>query len=957
MRTLVVSEILALTVVGLSCPVALAKSYIVGERETAEIVVSESGSVELTDAVAVANGGSLYKSGPGELVVSDKLFVQENPARIGVKDGTIKVKLEAAIDRPTPPMPTALSVAALWLDASKSESLIAPAENVANQTAPVAKWLDARETNAAKPTYMYAKGNAQYPTLNWTQKLPEAVTKDGVSAVYFGGLGSGTYMDFFHPDGNIYSTKSTTAKERRIWHAYVVYGVYGSHGFLFGDPNAEPCLEPGYFLSAANSIASPFARANGCRYEYNARWSYNGSVFDPVTEKPKLGFNLLEMTAGETPWYAATLFRDRWLHNDASVNRPAGGDYIAEYVIFTNQLNNIQREQVAAYLTRKWFPSRKAPLEVVMGEGANGGVVTIEATADGTVLLAGDCNVVKTGAGTATLDVVPGMKWTGTVTVREGRATVPDGCAVAVGAGTCVTSAKTADGANLLAFAAADAKSLVKDGVGSLALASVPASVESITVNAGELVLAGAKPSAPAYVANSEEYEPTLKNPGFETWTSGDSGVKTFSNGSYNNWTTVAGATAFYDYLSSVKINGEVNPEGFSLKSAPLGAPNDPNAFSSKTAFFFRQATTHSATQFSVTKAGWYELSFDVCGREINGFAGYLLKADYKSSDGSKLLANFGYAHYEGGAGFKRKYLTAYVPKTTSGYLHFTGSSSGDISVAIDNVRLRYLSAVRPNETAVPGGDFEETALKDGKSRSFSSTSPATSSNWTFNQNPDWTAATPSVGLTAYSMGISESTKTLTTGQGMYYNDSRGPGNGYGLLYFQTSASAQVAFAPPAGRWRVKAQIASKDNNKTGTLACSVNGVSLGTVKSTRTVFQDVVWPESFASDGTSAVTLKLDFAVTRQSGYPGALFVDNVVLVPVEEELPSGAFAMTGKPSIVLGETATLKLDFSGTNVVSRLRRGTDSRRDVVSAENCDWISGPGVLRVEPRGFMLFVR
>ena len=130
MRTPIVSEVLVMASIGLFSSAAMAEPCIVGERETAEIVVSEEGgSVELTDAVAVADGGILYKSGPGELVVSDRLFAQENPARIGIKDGTVKVKLESATNRPVPPTPAAMSVAALWLDASKAESLIAPAEN------------------------------------------------------------------------------------------------------------------------------------------------------------------------------------------------------------------------------------------------------------------------------------------------------------------------------------------------------------------------------------------------------------------------------------------------------------------------------------------------------------------------------------------------------------------------------------------------------------------------------------------------------------------------------------------------------------------------------------------------------------------------------------------------------------------------------------------------------------
>jgi len=196
---------------------------------------------------------------------------------------------------------------------------------------------------------------------------------------------------------------------------------------------------------------------------------------------------------------------------------------------------------------------------------------------------------------------------------------------------------------------------------------------------------------------------------------------------------------------------------------------------------------------------------------------------------------------------------------------------------------------------------------------------------------------------------------------GRYYNDSRGPGHGYGMVRFMTNGTVSTTFTPAAGTWYVRAQAASYDLNDSGTLSLAATvgdapAVSLGAVSTTMKMLHDETWARPFSADGATPVTLAFSFSMTGMANYQGGFFLDDVRLVPAAS-VDAGAFDVPDGLSFEIGEDARLVLDFAGTNAVRSVRRAGRFVQGVIDASSCEWVSGPGSLYAPPIGTAIIFR
>lgn len=922
-------------------------AVVVGAGEAEEIIVGD-GTQTQTERITVAEGGVIYKNGNGLLIAPDSVFAQSNPVKIGLKRGPLTLKMDGS-QAPVPAAPAILQDALFWVDATlkdtRPELFVTPVGGAKNA---VEKWYDVRETTPETPHYLWGWANH---VQTYTETFPCLETVDGRTGLYFLGVGSGVNMDWMLPDGRPYNAVSTEP-EHTIQHAFVVVGVKDSWGFLLGGTSTA-FFHVGGYMSADNSLSQPYWLATSPNGLRNGTTWIDGEQIDGLAESPRRGYYVFEVSAGKHAGAADNFFRDRSVFNESN-GRRSGGDYICEAIVFTNELTAAQRADVNSYLAVKWFPERAAGCtkQVFMGGDVNAGL-TIEASVPGTVLLAGTGDVVKTGMAVARIGLVEGRKWTGNLTVSEGSVEFLGNFPISVKPGMRLSSfVDPATGLSVVRCEedAVEKKAVEKAGDGRVTVAScLPETVTELHVTDGDLALEGLRSPAGAPQNAEVEREIELTNSGFEEWDEADAnlGYKLLSPTPYHGWGSVGGPVFVIDYgnwtLSSAGIEN-ASRRAFGLLTLPPGA----DSLTSRRALFLRSGDSHPYCPLTIEQSGWYELSFDLCGRESENTSSYLMRVRFMDHVGTGTLGDFGRVLYTGWSGaFQRQRLIAYIPSNSSGNLHFVGENKHDCGIVLDNVRLRYLAENWPDGVLVPGGDFESPSLTGAAARTFSSDNAMP--GWTFVQHPAAGGET-TVGLATHGMPFAD--------QGCYYNDSRGEGHGYAMVHFVTNGTVSTTFTPSAGIWRVQASIAAKDGNVSGILRLQAtkNGVvtDLGTVSTSSKLMHDARWPVSFDCDGTTPMTLTFSYEQDYLLNYPGGFFMDDVRLVPVDEP---GPFALSKSTNIELGEEATLTLDYSGTSPVNYVRRGARFYGGEIGSAFYDWIRGNGMLLANRIGLILKLR
>lgn len=572
----------ALAVVG-TTPSAISAEISPNPHQVTRIVETD------TDATFsnFANLGVLRKRGEGTLTLSAPGLASSG--EVVVEEGAVAIDLDAS---PTvPALPSTLTgTIALWLDASQNV--------LTNGDGKVTYWFDRRETN---------------PTVGGTQSKPYATSQ--IQRVSGHGTGDGApslvtegdvapYVDFGPYASSFASGKwlclaNTEGSGVGLQKMVEVFVVVAKHpdnaantglGTIFsGYYNGTRCNPIWYGTTTALYGTTDNTRADRGATRLDRSPVWGGHVTIPGT-----GFHLVSTRLP----IDQTAYGDKWNLLGADRDLTSGGMRIAEVIAFAVRISEFDRMRVEDYLWRKWMGSRQTSVGTVgVNEGAS---VVIDTDSDVSGDLRGGGAVVKTGAGTLR---VPALDFSGTVELREGGVRT-------AGAAFAVPSAGkvfTATAASVVSVAATNAGLVVKNGYGPMTISSLPADVETLSVERGTLALSPVGASGETASLRSA----TTDNADFEDFTVSDysnvGGVSGTAAQTSGGWTfdrsyrTTAGNAV-------TLVKNSYNAGTFKLQALDYVGIGYDGAVS------LLLCQGRASTTFTVPASGIYKVSFRVAG-------------------------------------------------------------------------------------------------------------------------------------------------------------------------------------------------------------------------------------------------------------------------------------------------------------------------------------------------------
>lgn len=942
-------EVLSMAVVlSLASSSLWAESVKVGWRETGGVSVPAGGSVMQADPVVVGDQADFIKTGGGELVLPLSKLNRSVPSTLTVLDGSLKLTpgADATVGTVTPP--AALQKAAFWVAADSP--------NLVTDGTGVSKWCDVRETNTANPTLPYAKPawlDYASATRTVAKGVPPAkVTKDGRSAVYFGGSGSGQHMNWCNKSGVETSISG-------IFHFFVVHGAYEAWGAVLGDrasdggfivdaaqtPTYETVFEKGAHFFGAGVRGDMQREFSVVRYQLDGQW------FDPWRMPPKKGFQLLAGDGRAARVKMGAFFNQR---NVTSQIRQ-GGDYLSEALVFTNILTEAEKLDVERYLMKKWnLPSgvKSEIYDYGYIPAADGTVVvstnsTVELapsaneTTDFTVV--GEGRIKKSGEGAAVIrpTYAEGQVFEGTLELEAGKVSVVGGAvpAMAVQGGDRLISVPAIDArgtmdvtnwqqtarVDLTRKTDAGADAVVKEGGGLARVNAVADGVRSLTVSDGALVLTSPKVADFALPTDGGAIGTAVPNAGFEEAPESDISLNrgstdfkrakiSLNTTPYHGW-AVAASGDVVSYIFSVTNGLWTGKDAWETWINSKLPPTE----GVKALFIKQVGAPYAEVDFPAD--GDYELSFDATGRYNSEWYKCTMRNEvgiYLGTDKTDAMKHRVGTLVEAGVNpWNRRYFKLENVAKGKRVLMFKSLNAGvDGGTAFDNIKIRYVA--RPDRTVafkVPNGDFEIYDVGNSAEipTIFSPSVPC--SNWTFTASSAWNG-----GLTNGPVGVvSAPTRPYGT-RSPCLNLGCDRVWGSTMLAFNTHpfksaadetkngfGTATTTFAAPGGTFRLRARLANAatdwddlanggtERGSTGTpsiraVLTRANGtvINLGFISTASHVLSEETWPTSFTLEEGEQVTIALSQPLV------GAMAVlDDVVFVSADagEVLVNGGF------------------------------------------------------------------
>ncbi len=848
------ATVLVVVAIVLTSGLANADGIFVGNCEYSISQIDDGTAVQ-TAPIAQVETGAAYKIGAGTWEIPENVFNGPTSLSVGVLEGSVSLT-ESAAAAPSIGKPTAvLEKAALWLDASIADSRV---EVSSNGCTFVDRWCDVRDADTASPAHLYAEANHAL-----TNCSPEYVTKDGMEAIYFGGLWSKRTMNWMNPGGTRFTT-------RAIRHVFCVHGIDKTWGFLFGTQTGSPYFSINSYSSANNLLGNVWS-TSGVPDIVNGRTCVNGVAVNPQNYQMEKGFQLIDIDMGRDAAWIENFFNDR--NND----KRQGGDYICECVAFTNALTDTERVQVQAWLMDKWEvgPSKKSHV-VKISDGASVEVPCSSERSVGECEFQGSGVLRKTGADVLNLNSKSAELPDVAVCVEEGTIVLNKTFPLVLSAGDRVTSSSGTNGPRISVTADAPTGTIVKEGDDSVLLKSIPSNLEKLVVSSGELVLASQ--SAIRDIESVGEIEVTVPNGGFEEWDGQDVGYCNISrDGTVGGWTVIGQGgdwAFFYRRASGVKSS----PNGMQCDAWPVEGDS----------YFVLRCTGEVYTTVELPSAGTYELSFWAATRYTTRNAAH--PVDIFLDDESRgVSVKVGRSIAIQDNPFFRQIHRVTVDAGGSWRLRFKGVSGGDWGATmLDDIRLRRVPERQLACWRIPGGDFESVTYANSGD-AFKVQTSNVQAGWTLVQ-PEGHTGTP---LVFYSTrGYDNGTSGNNLQHGHYHNDSRFPAGGFTELFFNHNTLAQDAtatttFRPPAGTYRLVGEMVGyrKSNLQEQPWATvEIDGTvfNLGTNAAvTAGLFGTYEFPKSFTVDGSQDVTLVLGMhSADRASNNESGLIVDDLRLV-----------------------------------------------------------------------------
>ena len=823
--------------------------------------------------------------------------------------------------------PECLQKAAFWVDDSSL---------VNDGAGGVAQWRDVRETGGETPMRYYAvPAWTNATTFASVNPAIESIGEPARTAVNFNGR-SGQYLRFMKG--------GTKVRLNGIRHLFAVHcpsnwfpSIIGEAeenrtGAMFVRPSSGPTS---YILSLADGFPLFWHRVDLGTIAYTSvslKVLVNGEEIDPYSYRPKAGFQTFEMeyTSPDHAGRAQAFFFQRYETGDSSKENLAGGDWVSEVVVFTNQLSQTEIAAVRSYLNGKWeFPLWRN--HVTKDSDATGtlsgetwtpkrdwleynampqnttsrGAGTIDVAAGetaGPFMFEGTGAITKTGAGTLVVGPSGPTPFAGTLDLQAGDVLLRGGAPLPVEAraGTTLTVSNwvptnapagetwhTPDfhgaGGVRMTLVSGAGGTFTKAGDGAARVRSVAANVGRIAVEGGELALGAAASCVDTFapvtatVPNAdieEAVDPSLYYNKYN---------QIFKSGATINGWTITGGGSMLRLWPDVTYNGENT--GYNYRT---WTPCDP--LDGKQCLMLKNVSSLRTT-ITFPEAGIYVLEMDVTGRR-NLENHHLALVEMGPSVETLARVSSFIAPY--GLWKRIRVRLPYVEAGNQVLRFRVAADANDDSTMIDNIKITRVHAHPRQVCPIPNGDFENvtSALPAANYRRVLSRETG-AEGWTLNvpatlgcvTNPPVAIVTPITSVASDTAG----NRTIPHGTRMV------PENGYGvscLMFAGNTGSASTTFTPTAGTWHLrlkmsrilsyfKVGLASSNTafynpDYAATLTASVQmaggeTVSLGTVT---TGTKDIplmgayTFPNAFTADGSRAATLVLSNTVANVACY-----------------------------------------------------------------------------------------
>lgn len=901
----------------------------IGWRQTGGVAVPEGQTKTIASPLVVGDHATFVKTGEGTLEVPvaalDRTVANPTYAVLG---GTLKIT-DTAVTPAANTAPACCQDAAAWFSAADTSFITGTANDVQ-------RWYDVRETNFETPTRQYmahALGNGHEESAVSKQSLVEY---DGRSAVYFGGkaaINAGGYM-------HLQTTGGADTEFKMIRSVFFVHSVKECIGTVFGATSDPSDFFTGAIVRSLNDIGYVYYRGDSVSGMVTGRAYRNGDAFDIFHEKVVARAEVVAVDFTERPGKFGTFFNQR---GRGCVNGRYGGDYLSEFIAFTNRLTEAEILAVNRYLMRKWNlgANTKKPVRLEVAKGATvefAPTFNMQYTNYYPVVFAGEGTVKQTGSNGLSFPGEAFKDFRGTLELPTGKTVVtrfdelppivPEGGRAYTASLEDRTTANPPKHRLQVATSTeGEATAVTKKGDGELALAvdRIPSAVKKLDVQAGTLTLRG--PSTNGFlsvVTDGTGFNAVFPNPNAE--------LNQYAGGSYSiesdrrlvlargtnprsldGWTIPTTSVGTSGYLvGPVNINTWKNdiPEG-------------------NQALFLMSSYSNQVSELYTTitfpAAGEYLLSWRESrsyGSDAVGTMGYNLKFG-KESDGwanapviAKRTAATGH--------FPRVYQKVTVAEAGAYILgfqvdsfHYSGSGIAYQALVLDEFRGDFLAQARSAAKVfrIPNGDFEETTTADGihGGKDISVLAEGTlATHWTFNQGANWPKAgdanrCQAVGVAGYAFprhNPQNQDGGNNNGQSLFGRNSDVKEGSHMLFLCQGTSVGVGSYAettftvPKAGTYLLRGKasrwnISYLDKDYLGQVEPAIgrpyiraevtiggDTTVLGDLPCDRHVQEDRVWTNAFTvAADNTSVTLRI--AETKKEF--GAI-VDDLVLVDVTE-------------------------------------------------------------------------
>ena len=862
--------------------VAGADEIVLGAGET-HVFTNAEDAVQ-TEAVRLADRTVLEKRGAGTLTLRGGTFTENQPVTVHVREGAVSVvssePLETAYAQPTEVM----NRAAFWVDANKNVQLRADGE-AENE---VAAWLDVRETGDGGEANPYLYTRAVAFTNEWLTAFPLAQSYLDKPGVYCRGSGSGCFLNWVKPDG-------TQQNIEGLRHVFVVHGGPTSAGHILG----QRCTANEPYFQRSGKI---WADHNGENKPLFASRTYlNGQEIDPFPASyPANSLHVVEVEALGASLGAMCFYNDRDMQltttagttlpkvGDKAVNvilgtsdrigggDRAGGEYIYEALLFTNDLTVAERLAVSDWLNQKWRgtppPATQPATTVALATNA---VFEVTAGTDLTgISLCGGGVLRKTGAGAATLrSSYKPRNAAPRVQVEEGVLNLGAALPLVCAAGDTLVSERRPWGPELAPpEAGTDRTRLVKRGSGPVLLDAVPEGVTHLRVEGGELRLADSERARDLVPSAAETVEAAFPDADFETYpamnhTEPYSHIRDGEEA--NGWHAVVPG----------RIGDSTAESSVFFFDQRLGSPSQWNMVmqTPPTGVLAVKNNASAWCEIDIPSDGDYTLSFRAAPR--SGHAGEQL--DVMIGPDAESLVSFGDFRTTWNAPWRT--FTFAKRRLTAGRYQFwlkAKMNNEDRCTQFDDFRL--VREADAGEWALPNGGFEEHAADFANAFTLANTTrvPGFTVKQCDRENNNGKDKGGTSSNTTFSV--------RGTDNYAYFNL---PWNRAGseTQFYMSGIGSQLTttFTPPAGTWRFRADFClwatswgTHGYKVAADLRIGETAVALGTVTNESYALLPRTWPGTFTVDGATPVTLTLTGGFRVEGQRFGHGILDNLTLV-----------------------------------------------------------------------------